>query len=95
MKKLAIPLTLLAAAALAGCGAPGVRATNAESIVYVTATNSNVRSGPGKITELLDPTGPIDGISWQRMTLKMADGSFQIVDRRGHQVAMGENVWVR
>jgi hypothetical protein len=95
MKKLTLPLTLVAAATLAACASPQYQTANSEPIVYVTATNSNVRAGPGKITELLDPTGPINGISWQRMTLKMADGSFQVVDRRGHQVAMGEAVWVR
>lgn len=94
MKKLALPLTLLAAATLAACGSPQVRST--EPVVYVTPVpGATIRAGSGKIVELLDPTGPIDGISWQRMTLKMADGSMQFADRRGHQVALGEQVQVR
>jgi hypothetical protein len=96
MNKLAIPLVILAAATLSACGAPQVRAVNADATVFVTPVpGSSVRSGPGKIVELLDPTGPINGISWQRMTLKMDDGSYQIVDRRGHQVAMNSEVYVR
>ncbi len=96
MNKLAIPLCLLAAATLSACGAPQTRAVIADAPIYVTPVpGSSVRSGPGKIVELLDPTGPVNGVSWQRMTLKMDDGSYQIVDRRGRQVAMGSDVIVR
>ena len=97
MKKLAIPLSLVAVAALAACASPQVQQTsNLESATFVTPVpNSGVRPGSGKVMVLLDPTGPIDGISWQRMTLQMQDGSTQIVDRRGHQVAMGARVQVR
>jgi hypothetical protein len=94
MKKLTIPLALIAAATLAACGSPQVRTANSE--IYVTpVAGSTVRAGSGKIVELLDPTGPVNGISWQRMTLKMHDGSMQIVDRRGEQLAMGTQVQVR
>ena len=94
MKKLTISLSLLAAATLAACGNPQVR--TADSELYVTpVTNASLRAGSGKVVELMDPTGPVNGISWQRMTLLMADGSTQIVDRRGQQVAMGANVRVR
>jgi hypothetical protein len=96
MKKISIPFVILAAATLAACGSPQVRTDSADQVVYVTPVpNSSLRSGGGKVTELVDPTGPINGISWQRMTLKMNDGSFQIVDRRGHQIAMGAEVYVR
>jgi hypothetical protein len=94
MNKFTIPLSLLAAATLAACGSQQVRTD--DSAYYVTPVpGSSVRAGAGKVAELLDPNGPVDGISWQRMTLKMDDGSSQIIDRRGKQVAMGEHVRVR
>ena len=96
MKKLAIPLSLLAIATLGACGNPQARTDLSDSAVYVTpVAGASVRPGSGKIMELLDPTGPVDAISWQRMTLNMDDGSSQIIDRRGHQVAWGEHVRVR
>jgi len=96
MKKLALPLSLLAIATLAACGNPQVRTADADSTIYVTpVTGTPLRAGRGKVSVLMDPTGPVDGISWQRMTLAMEDGSSQIVDRRGHQVAWGEHVRVR
>ena len=96
MKKLSIPLCLLAAATLAACGSPQVRTASADSAVYVSPVpGTSLRPGPGKVAVLMDPTGPVDGISWQRMTLNMEDGSTQIVDRRGVQVAWGEHVVVR
>ena len=96
IKKLAIPLSLLAVATLAACGSPHVRTASADSAVYVSPVpGSSLRTGPGKVAVLMDPTGPVEGISWQRMTLKMDDGSSQIVDRRGAQVAWGEHVVVR
>jgi outer membrane lipopolysaccharide assembly protein LptE/RlpB len=96
MKKLAIPLSLAAVAMLAACGNQQVRSADADSTVYVTpVSGATLRTGPGKVSVLMDPTGPVDGISWQRMTLAMEDGSSQIVDRRGAQVAWGEHVRVR
>lgn len=96
MKKLAVPLSLLAIATLGACGNQQVYSDASESAVYVTpVAGASVRAGSGKIMELMDPTGPIDGISWQRMAVRMDDGSMQILDRRGHQVAMGSTVRVR
>jgi ABC-type uncharacterized transport system auxiliary subunit len=96
MKKLALPLSLLAIATLAACGNQQVRTESADSTVYVTpVTGSTVRAGRGRVAVLMDPTGPVDGISWQRMAVRMDDGSMQILDRRGHQVAMGSTVRVR
>lgn len=96
MKKLAIPLSLAAVAMLAACGNQQVRSADAESALYVTpVAGATVRAGSGKIMELLDPTGPVDGISWQRMAVRMDDGSMQVLDRRGTQVAMGATVRVR
>ena len=93
MKKIAIPLSLLAVAVLAACGSPAVREDTAQ---YVTpVTGATVRAGSGKIMELMDPTGPVNGISWQRMAVHMDDGSMQILDRRGSQVAMGATVRIR
>ena len=94
MKKLTISLSLLAAATLAACGSPQVR-TDSEALYVTPVSGATLRTGPGKIVELMDPTGPVNGVSWQRMTLKMEDGSSQIVDRRGQQLAMGSNVVVK
>ena len=97
MKKLSIPLCLIAAATLAACGTQQVQQkAYSEPVSFAAPANSApLRTGPGKVSELLDPTGPVDSITWQRMTLKMNDGSSQIVDRRGHQVAWGESVVVK
>ena len=93
MNKLTIPLCLLAAATLAACGNQQVRTAEAEaSYTYV---GGDVRPGNGRVAYLMDPTGPVDGISWQRMTLNMDDGTQQLIDRRGKQIAMGEHVRLR
>jgi hypothetical protein len=96
MKKLAIPLSLLAIATLAACGNQQPRMESADSAYYVTPVpGASVRPGSGKIMTLMDPTGPVNGVSWQRMSVHMDDGSTQILDRRGAQVAMGATVRVR
>ena len=97
MKKLAIPLSLAVVATLAACGGPqATKTAYAEPASFVSPmAGGSVRTGLGKVQVLTDPAGPVDALSWQRMTLQMADGSTQIVDRRGHQVAMGETVRVR
>jgi len=94
MKKLTLPLTLLAAATLAACGSPQMRS---ESMAYsAPADTTPARSGYGKVaSDLVDPNGPVNAISEQRMTLTMQDGSTQVIDRRGHQVAVGERIWVK
>lgn len=97
MKKLAIPLSLAVVAMLAACGGPQVKtAAFSEPATFVAPmAGGSLRTGPGKVIVLTDPAGPVDAISWQRMTLQMGDNSMQVVDRRGHQVAMGERVLVR
>lgn len=95
MNKFMIPLTLVAAATLAACGSQEVRRSNTPEAFVSPVPSAELRMGKGKIVELLDPTGPVDAISWQRMTLAMEDGSRQVVDRKGHQVAWGEHVTVR
>jgi hypothetical protein len=54
-----------------------------------------LRNGNGRVAYLVDPNGPINGISTQRITLHMDDGSMQTIDRRGKQVALGEHVRLR
>lgn len=101
MKKLAIPLSLAVAATLAACA--GTRDTVAgrssetgfvASAVTVPASGT-VRAGAGRVAFVVDPNGPVDGISSQRLTVNMQDGSTQFVDWRGKQVAIGEKVVVR
>ena len=97
MKKLTIPLTLLAAATLAACAGHRDLTQVGTAIIAPTATTTAAapRPGFGKVVELVDPTGPVDGITTQRMTLRMEDGSTQVVEQRGHQVALGERVQIR
>lgn len=101
MKKLAIPLSLLAAATLAACGGlPETRSVDSGSAVYVVPTGTTgtldaARPGPARIVFLRDPNGPVNGISDQELTLRMADGSLQTITTRGPQFAMGQRVRVR
>jgi hypothetical protein len=98
MKKLSLPLCLVAAATLSACSTTQVTQTPfIQPAEYVSPVpNTPVRAGVGKVVVLTDPTGPVNALTWQRMTLKMdSDNSFQTVDRRGHQVANGETVRVQ
>jgi hypothetical protein len=91
MKKLTLPVILLAAAALSACST--VRDMRA-AVTYspVEPTVSELRPGSGKVATILDPTGPIDGVSTQYLTIRMDDGTIQNVVRRGEQIATGEHV---
>jgi len=105
MKNLAIPLTLVAAATLAACGGlPDRRADNryidsgstVTAVPYgTTGTLDAAKPGPARIVFLRDHEGPVNGISDQELTLRMADGSLQTITTRGRQFAMGQRVVVR
>jgi hypothetical protein len=91
MNKLAISLSLAMAATLAGCAGQPVSST--PSVQVATAENfTPPRPGPGTVTYLVDPTGPVGGISVQHVTLQMDDGSQQLYSRRGQQIALGSRV---
>lgn len=97
MKKLTIPLCLVAAATLAACG--GHREVR-ESTTYLLphtaiSTATAARPGSGKVVYVVDPTGPVNGISTQRLTVAMSDGSSQVIEQRGAQIAMGAHVRIR
>jgi hypothetical protein len=94
MNKLAIPLSLAVSATLAGCAGQPVASTPSAQVAPVaTAENfTSPRPGPGTVTYLVDPTGPVDGISVQHVTLQMDDGSQQVYSRRGQQIALGSRV---
>ena len=78
MNKFTLPLCLLAAASLAACSNAQVTPSS-DPVVFVSPVkDSPVRPGNGKIVVLLDPTGPVNGISWQRMTLRMQDVVAQV-----------------
>ena len=53
------------------------------------------RPGTGKVVYIVDPTGPVNGISTQYLTLKMDDGSTQNLKLSGRQIAMGEHLRIR
>ena len=92
MKKLTLPLTLVAVAMLAACG---TMRDMRDSVTYAPIGDTvatQLRPGSGKVSHVVDPTGPIDGISSQRLVLNMDDGTQQNVERRGQQIAMGEHV---
>jgi hypothetical protein len=98
MNKLTIPLCLIAAATLAACGTPQVRSERSDRSepAYAASTDATpLRPGSGRVAYLVDPRGPVNGISTQRITLHMTDGSTQVLDRRGQQVALGEHVRLR
>ena len=98
MKNLTIPLALIAAATLAAC------ASNRDAVTVIgtatlapteTTVNAAPRPGYGKVIVLVDPTGPVNAVTTQFMTLRMEDGSMQTIAQRGHQVANGERVLIR
>ena len=91
MKKTTLPIIVLAMATLSACST--VRNMHA-AVTYspAEATVSELKPGSGKVATILDPTGPIDGVSTQYLTIKMDDGSTQTVVRKGQQIAMGEHV---
>lgn len=101
MKNFAIPLTLVAAATLAACGGlPDNRSADAGSAVYAvpvgtTGTLDAAKPGAARIVFLRDHNGPVNGISDQELTLRMADGSLRTIMTRGQQFAMGQRVQVR
>ncbi len=96
MKKLTLPLIVLAAATLGACSSgPQVRTTSTGGEIYAAPPGMTARAGVGKVADLVDPMGPVAGTSTQRMTLRMEDGSEQVIDRRGPQLAYGERVRVR
>jgi hypothetical protein len=95
MNKLTISLSLAAVAALSACGAQQVRVADSEPAYAASSDSTPLRPGSGKVAYIVDPNGPVNGISTQRLTLHMDDGSSQMMDRRGKQLAMGEHVRVR
>ncbi len=95
MKTLTLPLAVLAAATLSACGGSPVQTTSTGGEIYAAPPGMTAHAGTGKITDLVDPMGPVAGTSTQRMTLLMQDGSEQVIDRRGPQLAFGERVRVR
>jgi len=102
MNKLTVPFALAAACTLAACaghrevvhtaaaGAPTIYTAPVQS----ASPAASLRTGTGKVVYLVDPTGPIDGISTQYMTLRMSDGSMQDVAKRGRQIPWGAKVTI-
>jgi len=95
MNKLTISLSLAAVATLSACGAHQARVAGSDQPYAASIDSTPLRPGSGKVAYLVDPNGPVNGISTQRLTLHMEDGSSQVMDRRGKQLALGEHVQVR
>lgn len=99
MNKLTLPLSLLAAATLAACaGAQQTQVLGTVDSTYVASagtvqnTGPSVRTGKGKVAYLVDKDGPVNGVSTQRVTMHMNDGTTQVIETRGAQLAMGEHI---
>ena len=123
--RLALPLTLAAAATLAACGgyetvtpvystAPSTvvvaQPAVAGTVIYPSTAYVPVPAGAvGSTVVLTQPLplrpgfGKVDGITtvvnannvptgMRRLTLRMDDGSFQVVDTSGPHIAVGERV---
>ena len=101
MKKLALPLSLAMAATLAACaGTHDTAVVGSAENTYVASSGAvssseTVRPGVGRVMYLTDLTGPVADISAQRVTLRMSDGTSQIVNVRGEQLRMGESIRIR
>jgi uncharacterized protein YceK len=91
MKNLTLPIIVIAVATLSACST--VRDMHA-AVTYAPSepTVSALTPGTGKVATILDPTGPVDGISTQYLTIKMDNGPTQNVVRKGQQIAVGEHV---
>ena len=106
MKRLALPLAILAAATLAACGTAGntgtTRAVSAVGPTYIAYSGSipigagyTTRTGSGTVIALLDPHGPYANKSWQLVTMRMdADNSVQTFAVEGVQLEFFENIRV-
>jgi hypothetical protein len=97
MKKATFSLSLIAAAMLTACvGAQQTQVLGtADSTVVASSgsvTAASVRPGKGKVAYLVDPTGPINGVSTQYVVMNMADGTQQSLTVRGAQLTMGEHI---
>ena len=92
MKKIIVPFALVAIAALSACSS--VREMRSATYAPVEPTVTSLRTGNGKVATALDPTGPVNGISTQYLTIRMDDGTVQTVERRGQQIAIGEHVTI-
>ena len=97
MKKANFSLSLIAAATLAACaGAQQTQVLGTADATLVastgTVTAASVRPGKGKVSYLVDPTGPINGVSTQYVILHMSDGTSQSLTTRGAQLAWGEHI---
>jgi hypothetical protein len=102
MKKLAIPLSLAAVAALAACagGNHETVVVGSADVAYVASAQAvpiggGVRAGKAKVTYLVDPAGPIADISSQRVIVRMKDGSTQGLYVRGEQLTLNEEIVIR
>ena len=93
MNKLTISLSLAAAAMLAACGSPNRLVSDSRpTYVAVPIAEANVRPGVGKVVLVVDRTGPVRSVSTQVLTVRMRDGSNQIVTQTGPQIEIGEEV---
>ena len=99
MKKATFAFSLIAAATLTACVGAGPTQVlgTADSTVVAsagTATAASVRPGDGKVVYLVDPTGPVNGVSTQYVILNMSDGTQQSLTTRGAQLTMGEHITI-
>ncbi len=95
MKKVsAIALSLVAAATLAGCGGRSYEASATPApTVAIVYTTPLLRPGFGRIETMqrvVDANGAWTG--YRRFSLRMDDGSEQVLDTKGPDIVLGERV---
>jgi uncharacterized lipoprotein YmbA len=95
MRKLPISLSLAAAATLAGCGGHEVRPAPTVALeAPAPAPAADVlRPGYGRVTDVtavVYPNSTSRGMF--RLTLRMDDGTVQVVDTRGPAIPLDERV---
>ena len=93
MRKFPISLSLAAAATLAACGGHEVRPAPAVALDAPAPAAYVLRPGYGRVTDVTAVVYPNSASrSMFRLTLRMDDGTVQVVDTRGPAIAMGERV---
>jgi hypothetical protein len=99
--KLAFPLSVVAAAALAACvSIPATRIAGTADNTYVasaaaTPSSAPVRTGIGRVGHPMSSDTVVNGVAHQTVTITMKDGFKQTLFVNGAQLRMHELVEVR
>ena len=93
MRKLPISLLLAAAATLAACGGHEVRPAPAVALEAPAPAAYVLRPGYGRVADVTAVVYPHStSRAMFRLTLRMDDGSIQVIDTRGPAISIDERV---